>query len=595
MMRSRRDRKRKNASNVSYVTIPDYFWMDINSDNEKTKAECIDVMAELCCYRSFGNNIELQIKGDKTVDDFIESLLQILGQEDHSDENILKILVQIITSDNGQKYISKHKNNLLLILMTKQWKLKSIFFIKLLTNILYELWLKEEIELHSNQFKSFLLSSLHNDSTEATKESTLKFIAKTITEPHQIIQAFNDDKLVQLIINISKDNCLTDETRNVAAQCIYIAIKIDANIIDNDVMRLNKFVYNAYNSLQTDSNIFDAINPYVNTRLSKHFDELNWLQSLKVGAKLDGYSNKMCNWKICTIINVIIKNEFMMECTISYDRLSDGTNEKRLISLITVLKNTILPLNTKTIFHQHFRPYTQNISKFSICNEVNFENNKHNCHLCNIIMCECALIESPIAKDLYACRTCIVNYEKQQIILSIIESNIELDIDSINVISEYALGFQSKCCNEEDKKCNNIIKLNNTYELMKHFDNRGKKIYSYIPNNKYNKLKSLYVIPRHYKYFSIVLKRRIFCSKCTYKQLNECDMHNCNIKDTKMISKGYGHYKTKYCSNHPRCCICGHYEQGWNVKLSECKMCNQKFCGHRNKCGDVYCKNCGFK
>eukprot|EP01084_Bolivina_argentea_P053100 97482_1 len=257
----------------------------------------------------------------------------------------------------------------------------------------------------------------------------------------------------------------------------------------------------------------------------------SWIETLTVGNKLDAFHADK-HWKIATIKTISTDDKFITHIKIRYDGL--GTLETKSMPSNEIVSKTILPLNTKTSFHQYLKPYNKNIK---ICQYLkpsdgsDTGNIKH-CCFCNKSMCLCALIDCPLQQEGFVCRDCICCYQEKQMGDSVQNAKVNLDMDLIKLISEFAVGFTTECCNQLHS-CKNKIYFDNIFDFLKKdqvFDTYGSVIY-YYRSSKCNQLKTIKnIIPTHHKLDLLKFNTaRIFCSFCTSK-LKSCELY-CRVLD----------------------------------------------------------------
>ena len=312
----------------------------------------------------------------------------------------------------------------------------------------------------------------------------------------------------------------------------------------------------------------------------------NWIQTLTIGDKLDAFHSDG-HWKIATIKSISNDEAFIKHIKIRYDGI--GMYETKSVTTNQIIPNTMLPLNTNTAFHQYLKPYNQHIKicqylkpSLSAYDDSDSDDsdigNIKQCHLCNKLICLCALISSPLQQNSSICRDCMCCYEQKQIIDSIQNANVNLDINSIKLISEFAIGFIIECCNELDS-CTSKIYFDNTFDFLRRdtvFDAYGSAIYYYYPS-KYNELKAIYnVIPFDGKFNVRGSKVRIYCSFCTCKLQNCEGITFCKVLDIRLRSKIiYLWHKKKLCFNGSDRLSC--------VECEQC-FCDESTCGKDDKC-----------
>eukprot|EP01084_Bolivina_argentea_P053102 97487_1 len=301
-----------------------------------------------------------------------------------------------------------------------------------------------------------------------------------------------------------------------------------------------------------------------------------WIETLTIGNKLDAFHADK-HWKIATIKTISTDDKFITHIKIRYDGL--GTLETKSMPSNEIVSKTILPLNTKTSFHQYLKPYNKNIK---ICQYLKpslsaYDDSDSDDSDCNKSMCLCALIHSPLKQDGFICRDCICFHQQKQMIHSIQNAKVNLNMNLIKLISQFAVGFITECCNQLNS-CKNKIHFDNIFDFLKKdqvFDTYGSVIY-YYRSSKCNQLKTIKnIIPTHHKLDLLKFNTaRIFCSFCTSK-LKSCELY-CRVLDvefrfierhTQLIS-GY------ICHEHPKCCKCGVI----HINMSLCIVCNQWFC-----------------
>eukprot|EP01084_Bolivina_argentea_P053101 97485_1 len=306
-----------------------------------------------------------------------------------------------------------------------------------------------------------------------------------------------------------------------------------------------------------------------------------WIDTLIIGGKLDAF-HATKHWKIATI-KTISNDKFNKYIKIRYD----GILETESIFINNeIISKTILPLNTKTSFHQYLKPYNKNIkicqylkpslSTYDDSDDSDIGNIKH-CCFCNKSMCLCALIDCPLQQEGFVCRDCICCYQEKQMIDCIQNAKVNLDMDLIKLISEFAVGFTTECCNQLHS-CKNKIYFDNIFDFLKKdqvFDTYGSVIY-YYRSSKCNQLKTIKnIIPTHHKLDLLKFNTaRIFCSFCTSK-LKSCELY-CRVLDVefRFVERREEGISGYICHEHPKCCKCG----AVHVNISFCSVCDQWFC-----------------
>eukprot|EP01084_Bolivina_argentea_P004582 8721_1 len=160
--------------------LNDKWWVTANSaENWKSKYDCMQTVFKILTGNEKTNvEVKCNVSDHKKANDLMKILTNWLMHENHIFTRIaiLRIMPKLIQSF-PKKTLTKHQNQLIETILTKQWTEKKKPLLDLVTPCLIQLWLKTGIELKSDEFKPFLISALKHHGKEA-RYSACDFIAK---------------------------------------------------------------------------------------------------------------------------------------------------------------------------------------------------------------------------------------------------------------------------------------------------------------------------------------------------------------------------------------------------------------------------------